>query len=90
MKHSFFYLFFLAHFSGPFRVFFLLKYLVIQRLMNAPSIRTIVMKHSPTVRTHQMEASHARVLLDTRGMEPQERVLVSDFKTRPKFVFLFC
>ena len=39
------------------------------------------MKHSPTVRTHQMEASRARVLLDTRGMEPQERVLVSESQT---------
>ena len=39
------------------------------------------MKHSPSVRTHQMEASHARVLMDTRGMEPQERVLVSESRT---------
>ena len=34
------------------------------------------MKHSPSVQTHQMEASHARVLLDTPEMEPRERVLV--------------
>ena len=30
-----------------------------------------------------METSHARVLLDTRGMEPQERVLVSESRTWP-------
>ena len=41
------------------------------------------MKHSPSVRTHQMEVSRARVLLDTRGMEPQERVLVSESRTWP-------
>ena len=41
------------------------------------------MKHSPSVRTHQMEASRARVLLDTREMEPQERVLVSKSQTWP-------
>ena len=30
-----------------------------------------------------METSHARVLLDTRVMEPQERVLVSESRTWP-------
>ena len=35
------------------------------------------MIHSASVQTHQEEASHARVLLDTLGMELQERVLVS-------------
>ena len=35
------------------------------------------MIHSPIVQTHQQEASHARVLLDTLGMELQERVTVS-------------
>ena len=35
------------------------------------------MIHSLIVPTHQQEASHARVLLDTLGMDLQKRVLVS-------------
>ena len=35
------------------------------------------MIHSPNVQTHQQEASHARVLLDTLGMELRTSVLVS-------------
>ena len=46
------------------------------------------MKHSPSVQTHQMEASHARVLMDTRGMELQEHALVSESRTCP--ISFFC
>ena len=46
------------------------------------------MEHSPSVRTHPMEASHARVLMGTRGMELRERALVSEFQTCP--ILLFC
>ena len=47
------------------------------------------MIHSPSVQTHQLEVSHARVLLDTLGMELQKRVSVSKILGLPHFVFCF-
>ena len=47
------------------------------------------MKHSPSVRIHQMEASHARVLLDILEMELRDRVLVSESRTWPISFFSF-
>ena len=47
------------------------------------------MIHSPNVQTHQQEASHARVLLDTLGMELHERVSVNEFGSALICV-LFC
>ena len=47
------------------------------------------MIHSPSVQTYQQEASHARVLLDTLGMELQERVLVNKTLSLPNFLFSF-
>ena len=48
------------------------------------------MIHSPGVQTHQLEALHARVLLDTLGMELQERVLVSKTQVCPILSAQFC
>ena len=46
-------------------------------------------KHSPSVQTHQQEASHARVLLDTPGMELKEPVLVSESRICSSLFFCF-
>ena len=47
------------------------------------------MIHSPSVQTYQQEASHARVLLDTLGMDLQKRVSVGKLGSAP-FCVLFC
>ena len=47
------------------------------------------MIHSPIVQTHQQEALRVRVLLDTLGMELQERASVSKFGSAP-FCVLSC
>ena len=46
------------------------------------------MIHSPIVRTHQQEASHACVFLVTLRMELQERALVGEIRVSPSLCFV--